>query len=30
MPAFQDLPIKRKLVWLIVLTQAATLLLAGA
>ncbi len=30
MRAFQDLPIKRKLVWLIVLTQAATLLLAGA
>ncbi len=30
MRAFQDLPIKRKLVWLIVITQAATLLLAGA
>ena len=30
MRAFQDLPIKRKLVWLIVFTQAATLVLAGA
>ena len=30
MRAFQDLPIKRKLVWLIVITQAAALLLAGA